>query len=148
LSMIGGMMMIAQSSKAWSEPFAKWLSKGKYLFAVMLIIFGIDHFLYVDFVSTLVPSLIPGPRVWTYVTGVALSAAGVAILTNILFKLATRALALMLISWLLMIHIPDTVNNPIGDGGILFGMLTSVFFIGIALMLGWPDSSSHPQDKA
>ncbi len=106
LSMIGGMMMIAQSSKAWSEPLVKWLSKGKYLFAVMLVIFGIDHFLYVDFVSTLVPSFIPAPRVWTYATGVALFAAGVSIFTNVLFKLATRALALMLTSWLLMIHIP------------------------------------------
>lgn len=144
LAMTGAMMTIALFSKEWGPSQAKWLSKGKYAFALMLVVFGIDHYLYVDFVSTMVPSWIPGPRPWTYATGVALIAAGVAIFTNILFKLATRILTLMLVSWLFMVHIPDTLKNPIGDGSILIGMLTCVFFIGIAMMHGWsaPEQTS------
>lgn len=51
LTMIGGMLLIAKRSKEWDLSIANWLAKGKYAFALMLVMFGIDHFLYVDFCS-------------------------------------------------------------------------------------------------
>lgn len=98
------------------------------------------------FVHKLVPCWFGFPSAWTYVTGVALIAAGVAILINVLYKLAMRLLALMLVLWFFMVHIPDSLKNPIGDGSALIGLLTCAFFLGIALVLGWDDATSQRQD--
>lgn len=145
LTMTGGMMLIARRSKEWNPRIARWLSRGKYFFAFMLVVFGIDHFLYVDFVHKMVPSFFGFPKAWTYLTGVALIAAGLAIFVNILYKPATRLLALMLLSWFFMVHLPDTIDNPIGDGGILIGLITCAFFLGIALILGWDERTKYEQ---
>ena len=53
----------------------------------MLIVFGIDHFLYTKGVATLVPGWIPGPVFWTYFGAVALIGSGVCIMLNIKIKL-------------------------------------------------------------
>jgi putative oxidoreductase len=43
-----------------------------------MVIFGIQHYMYVDFVISMIPEWIGGRRFWTYFTGTALAAAGVA----------------------------------------------------------------------
>jgi uncharacterized membrane protein YphA (DoxX/SURF4 family) len=108
---------------------------GKYFFAVMLIIFGIDHFLYVDFVKTLVPDWIPGALFWTYFAGVALIASGLAIFLNFKPMAISFLLATMLFIWLIVLHIPRAIAAPITDNG---NEWTSVFeclaFSGISIL--------------
>jgi uncharacterized membrane protein len=50
---------------------------GAFLLATFLVVCGVQHFVYSDFVTTLVPSWIPGQGFWTYLAGVALIAGGV-----------------------------------------------------------------------
>ena len=52
---------------------------GRIFFSIMLIVFGIDHFLYTEGVAKLVPGWIPGPVFWTYFGAVALIGSGVCI---------------------------------------------------------------------
>ena len=70
---------------------------------------GVQHFLWEDFVQTLVPTWIPGPLFWTYFAGVALIAAGVGLVVPATTRLAGTLAGLMVFSWLLMLHIPRAV---------------------------------------
>ncbi|SHN00758.1 hypothetical protein [Mucilaginibacter sp. OK098] len=104
--------------------------------SITMILFGIDHFLYVEFVSKLVPAWIPGQLFWTYFAGVALIGSGVAIILKIKLKLVAILLGVMIFLWLIMLHIPRAIADPYGDKG---NEVTSVFealgFSGIAFVI-------------
>lgn len=70
---------------------------------------GVQHFLWEEFVQTLVPTWIPGPLFWTYFAGVALIAAGIGLVVPATTRLAGTLAGLMVFSWLLMLHIPRAV---------------------------------------
>ncbi len=141
LALAGGAFIVAQTCEVeLNTKFFESLSKlsflGKYFFGVMLVLFGIDHFLYLDFVKTLVPLWIPGNTFWTYLAGIALIASGLAIIINFKIKIAAVLLGTMLFLWLILLHIPravtmDTSNDP--------NEIVSVFeclaFSGMAFML-------------
>jgi uncharacterized membrane protein YphA (DoxX/SURF4 family) len=114
---------------------------GKYFFGLLLIIFGIDHFLYIGFVKTLVPAWIPGHEFWTWLAGVALIGAGLSIFINFKPKTISLLLAIMLLIWLLVLHIPRAFTAPATDYG---NEWTSVFeclaYAGIALMYPFENS--------
>jgi len=79
---------------------------GRYLFALTLTVFGVQHLLYARFVSTIVPSWIPGRLFWAYAVGVAFIAASLSILTNIKARLAATLLGAMFLTWVVILHLP------------------------------------------
>jgi len=85
---------------------------GRYLFALPWIAVGIQHYMYAGFVATLVPSYMPFPLFWTYFTGTAMIAAGIAFLLDITTAPAAFLLGIMLTLFLLLIHIPLLASNP------------------------------------
>ena len=101
-----------------------------------MIVFGIDHFLYTEFVATLVPRWIPAPVFWTYFAAVALIGSGVAIILKIKIRLIGILLGIMLFIWFVILHIPRAVADPYVDKG---NEVTSVFealaFSGIAFVI-------------
>jgi len=111
---------------------------GRIFFSITMISFGIDHFLYTDFVTTLVPNWIPGHVFWMYCAGVLLIGSGVAFITGIALKLVAQLYAVMLFLWVLVLHIPRTVADFYGAKG---NELTSVFealaFCGIGLLIAY-----------
>lgn len=113
-------------------------SVGIFFFCFMLTCFGIDHFLYPDFVASLVPSWMPGKLFWTYFAGVALAGAGLAIFFKIKTKTVALLTAIMLFLWLILLHIPRAAVAPSTDNS---NELTSVFqafaFGGIALIIAY-----------
>lgn len=114
----------------------KFAQIGKYFFALLLVVFGSTHFIYLDFVKPLVPAWIPGGQLfWTYVGGISLMAAGVAMFINFKPKLIGILLGAMLIIWVVVLHISRAVVAPATDNG---NELTSVFqalaFSGMAFM--------------
>jgi uncharacterized membrane protein YphA (DoxX/SURF4 family) len=110
---------------------------GRIFFSIMLIIFGIDHFLYVDFVKTLVPTWIPGDVFWTYVAGVALIGSGIALLLGIKTRVVALLLAAMLFLWFAVLHFPRGITFPYGqdNGNEVTSVLQSFGFGGVALMI-------------
>lgn len=137
LGLAGGAFMVATiypGKKSFGN-IEKIALSGRYCFALMLIIFGIDHFLYAEFVKTLVPGWIPGPLFWTYLTGIALIAAGLAIFLHFKPRTVGPLLAIMLLIWLVVLHIPRAILAPATDDG---NELTSVFqclaFSGMAFL--------------
>ena len=78
-----------------------------YLLAVVLIIFGIYHFLNARNLVVFVPDFIPGGIIWAYFTGAAFILVGIAFITNKMVKLAGYVLAVLLIIFIVTIHIPN-----------------------------------------
>lgn len=107
---------------------------GRYLFAVTLPVFGVQHFLYTDYVSAAVPSWIPAPVFWAYFTGVAHVCAGLALLTGVKARLAAALLALMFGSWFVILHLPRVAAKP-GDAAEWTSAFVALAMCGASLML-------------
>jgi len=118
--------------------------------SITMILFGIDHFLYADFVLKLVPAWIPSPLFWTYFAGAALIGSGIAIILKVKVKLSAILLGVMIFLWFIMLHIPRAIADPYGAQG---NELTSVFealgFSGVAFMVAggynnWQQAKLRP----
>lgn len=81
-------------------------SLGRVFYAVPLIAFGVQHFLYAQFISTLVPTWIPYRLFWAYFVGTAFIAAAVSISTKGQARLAAILLGVMFLSWVIIVHAP------------------------------------------
>ncbi|HEV2480238.1 MAG TPA: hypothetical protein VGS79_11260, partial [Puia sp.] len=116
-AMAGGALIVAGSYRGG-------FGYGRIFFAVTMIIFGIEHFIYAQFVQTLVPDWIPGHLFWTYFAGVALIAAGVGFILRIQLRLAGLLLGGAIFIWFVVLHIPRAAVAPATDNG---NELASVF---------------------
>lgn len=81
---------------------------GRTLYALPMIGFGSLHLMQGSAMAGMVP--IPGGTFWVYLTGLALIAAAIAILTGKWAALATGLLGLMLLSFALTIHLPGVMG--------------------------------------
>jgi uncharacterized membrane protein len=64
--------------------------------AAMLLIAGIAHFIAPKSLDAIVPAFLPGgPRFWTYLSGVAEIAIGLALLTPLTMKIGTISIRLL-----------------------------------------------------
>lgn len=99
-------------SEGW-ETLTGYLAKaGLYLFAICLVIFGAQHFMYAQFIATLIPAWIPGHLFWVYFTGIGFIAAALAIVTGILAGLGATLLGVMFLLWVLVLHTPRVFAAP------------------------------------
>ncbi len=78
----------------------------RYLFAVPFIIFGIFHFMNAGGMAGMVPGWLPGGVFWVYLTGLALIVAPISLFIGKKDKLAMLLLALMLVIFALLVHLP------------------------------------------
>ena len=85
---------------------------GRFLFAVSMVVFGVQHFMYAGFIATLIPAWIPLHLFWVYLTGTGMMVAGLSIATGILASLASMGLGLMFLLWFLLLHAPRVVASP------------------------------------
>lgn len=82
---------------------------GRLTLGLFMILCGIQHFLFVEFVASLVPSWIPGANFWTYFAGIALMAGGAGLILPQTVRLAGGLSGLMIFLWVIMLHIPRAV---------------------------------------
>lgn len=83
---------------------------GRVLPGLFLLVAGIQHFLFAEFVKTLVPSWIPGQLFWTYFAAVALILAGIGLITRVQIRLASLLAGIMVGIWLFVLHLPRAVD--------------------------------------
>ena len=82
-----------------------------YLLAVVMIVFGIYHFMNARDLVVFIPSSLPGGILWVYLVGGAFILVAIAFITNKMVKSAGYVLALLLIVFILTIHIPNYVSE-------------------------------------
>jgi len=80
------------------------LKSGRFLLALPMVIFGVEHFLFAGFVAMIVPPWIPWHFFWTYFVGIALIAAGIAIIVKREAWLAGFLLGAMILAFVVLIH--------------------------------------------
>lgn len=78
-----------------------------YLLSVVLIMFGIFHFMFPRDLLLYVPSYLIGGIIWAYVVGAAFILVGLSFLTNQYVKFTGYLFAAMLIIFILSIHVPN-----------------------------------------
>ena len=80
------------------------------IFGVPWIIFGTQHFLYVDFVANIIPAYFPVRPFWAYLTGAAMIAAGISLVTGVKARLAAALLGVMLLAFFVLIQVPKIIG--------------------------------------
>ena len=117
VALSGGALAVAASARRGGQRYTATLALvGRCALGIFLINSGIQHFLFTNAVITLIPAWIPGPRLWAYVTGVALIAGGAGLIVPGTARIAGISVGLMLFTWVCILHIPralmaSTVNQ-------------------------------------
>lgn len=116
---------------------------GRFLFAIPMAVFGVMHFMNAQAMVAMVP--IPGGILWVYLTGIALLAAAAAIMLGTQAVLATRLLALFLLSTALTVHLPAVLG---GDQMAVSQVLKDLALAGGALILSgvFAHEAAHHSD--
>src|SRR5262245_844635 len=119
LALAGGSWLVAGSVPAsmadtagWRATLARFIPAGRFFLAAFLVFGGIMHFIYVAFVTDLVPVWMPGRLFWTYFTGVALIAGGLGMMLPWTRRLAAALAGSMIFLWVLVLHIPRALASP------------------------------------
>lgn len=84
----------------------------RYALAVLLIVFGIQQFLNLDFLTAKVAPFLPLRIFWVYLTGAAMIITGLCVLTNKKARLAAFALGGWMLILNLLLHAFLLVNAP------------------------------------
>lgn len=130
-AMAGGALIVAGSYRGG-------LGYGRIFFAVTMIIFGTEHFMYAQFVQYLVPHWIPWHLFWTWFAGLALIAAGIGFILRMQLRLAGLLLGGAIFIWFLVLHIPRAAVAPATDNGNeLASVFESLGFSGICFLIAY-----------
>ncbi|HEX3024552.1 MAG TPA: hypothetical protein VHP12_05020 [Chitinophagaceae bacterium] len=81
-----------------------------YSLAVILIIFGIFHFLKPHELVIYIPTFLPGGIVWTYLVGASFIVTGLSFITNNYVKWAGYLLAILLTFFVFAVHLPNALH--------------------------------------
>jgi uncharacterized membrane protein len=114
---LAGASLIAAGSLAKGAPkfFAKlsvpMILLGKIFLAGFFIFAAVMHFLYADFVATLIPTWIPAHVFWTYFAAIALIAGALGMFISKIELYAAALLALMIFLWVILLHAPRALAD-------------------------------------
>ena len=96
----------------WDRIIDNGIPIGRICFGLALVVFGVLHFVYHDFVASFIPVWFPHRPLLATLTGLAHIAAGLAILSGILGRLGATLAGIMYLSWVVVLHIPRVVIMP------------------------------------
>jgi putative oxidoreductase len=81
------------------------------LLAIVLFIFGLQHFFRPHELLVKVPSFLPGGMIWVYIVGVAFMLTALSFITNKFVRITAYLLAVLLFSFVLTIHLPNYMDT-------------------------------------
>ncbi|MEO8852127.1 MAG: DoxX family membrane protein [Ginsengibacter sp.] len=116
----------------------KLIPFGRIFFSITMILYGYSHYLYIDYISRMVPKWFGMPVFWAYFAGTALMSAGICILFKIWIKPVASLLAIMIIIWFIFLHIPDAIRNPyLAKGNEIVSAFDALLFSGVAIVIAF-----------
>ncbi len=141
LALMGGAFVLARIETAHGlrlKPANNILSHlatiGRVVFAIALVVFAVQHFLYAKFVATIVPAWIPARLFWTYFVGVAFIAAALTIVIRKMARTASVLLGTMFFIWVVILHVPRVATNP-RNGDEVTSLLVALAMSGASFIL-------------
>jgi hypothetical protein len=128
-----------------------WLGHAsRIVIAISLIVFGVDHFLGLVFIGSLLPDWIPWHLFWVGFFGVALVASGLSIGLGYFVRRSWVGVGLMFGIWVVTLHVPRTLGFYSIPGAISDPNEWSSLFIAIGMWGGpWAMATrvDHRQKK-
>ncbi len=116
---------------------------GTFIYAIPFGVFGILNFVNGSTMVNIIPSYLPFPIFWVYLTGIALIAASISIMIQKYTRLACLLLALMLFIFIILIHLPGLFNGGTFQGS-LVNFLKDTSLAGAALVVAAVSSRPEP----
>ena len=101
---------LACLSTGWDESPKQLAVVSRILLGAALVVFGVDHFLAIRFIATLIPAWIPWRAFWVVFFGVGMIAAGLSIGINFLARWAAACIGLMFGIWVVTLHLPRVLG--------------------------------------
>jgi uncharacterized membrane protein YphA (DoxX/SURF4 family) len=109
----GGVVAFALAPDDKADRAAQIARAGRLAFGLCLLVFGAAHFAFAKYTASLVPAwLPPGQMAWTYLTGIAQIAAGLALLSGVQARLAAILLTTMYGLFAVLVHLPLILASP------------------------------------
>ncbi len=102
--MLAGLIPAADPHAESSSLASRLSIIGFSLFAIATLIYGIGHFAATAFCASVIPNWIPDHVFFTYLTGAALIAAGLAMVARVWIRPAAALLGLMFFLWVVLLH--------------------------------------------
>jgi putative oxidoreductase len=119
---------------------------GRILFAVPFGLFGINHFLMLNYYLGMLTSFVPLGAYTIILTGIMMIAACISIITKILVKFFTLILAGLLFIFIITIHIPHLISDA--DKTItIIALLKDISLMGGSLMIAGIYSEDDKTEK-
>jgi hypothetical protein len=107
LAFVCGCFMLANTTNRGLHPVLNnTASICRYLFALVLLVFGIQHIMYEKFILTIIPAWMPWKLFWARLVTIAFLATAVSVAINILTHIAMVLLGSMFLIWVVILHIP------------------------------------------
>ncbi|HZT74656.1 MAG TPA: hypothetical protein VE996_13490 [Terriglobales bacterium] len=82
----------------------------RYLLALCLVVFGVDHFLALAPIASLVPAWLPAHAFWVVLFGLVFIAAGVSIASGFLLPWGAGGAGCMFALWVVTLHLPRVLG--------------------------------------
>jgi hypothetical protein len=109
---LANLMPSDESTTSTGNIASSLATAGPLAFAIALVVFAVQRFLYARFIATLIPAWIPGHLFWAYFVGAAFVGAAFAIAAKVKGKLAAVLLGTMFLLWVLVLHLPRVAASP------------------------------------
>lgn len=141
LALAGGAFVVASSFGKNAVEKQGFLEKiapyGNLFFLYTITSFGISHIIYATFLVGTVPKWIANGDFWITLTGVTLTASGIAIMLGIRIRIIALLLSLQIFLWVWLVHVPGTLSNPLtaNRGNLLASAFDALAFSGTALLI-------------
>jgi uncharacterized membrane protein YphA (DoxX/SURF4 family) len=114
---LGGALALAFAAVAEGPRAAVVRRVAPLLFGACLVVFGISEFVYARFTAAMVPAWLPPTQLfWAWATGGCQIAAGLALLSGVLDRLAAILLTGMYLGFGLLVHLPRVLADPRSPG--------------------------------
>jgi len=119
---------------------------GRILFALPFAVFGINHFLMMDYYMGILTSFIPKTGFIMILTGIMLILASISIITKKFVTISTLLLALLLFVFIVTIHLPHLVHG-VDTTTTLIALLKDISLMGGSLMIAGIYSEEQTPNK-
>jgi len=107
---------------------------GRILFALPFAVFGINHFIMLDYYLGIITSFIPLGAYTIILTGIMLITVSISIIVKKFIKISTIILAILLFLFIITIHIPHLINGH-EQTVTLIALLKDISLMGGSLMI-------------
>ena len=113
-SIFGGLLLllgITWPNEGQSGKGRTFILAGYYIYTAGMLVFGIVHFIYQQYIVSWIPGWLPGPVFWTYLLPVAFFCAFVSLAIQKMVRLSSLLLALMFFIFFVTVNLPRAIGS-------------------------------------